>query len=271
MSLTWNPVSRRYVGDARLVLVLGRALLLQVGHPVVAAGVAEHSRFQTDPWGRFEGTVGKLMATTYGPDPAAVTREIRELHKRIKGIDAQGNRYHSLEPEAYFWVLATTLESIVEMARRFARPMSAHELAAFYDEQREQARMLGVRDRDMPATWAAFERYFTEMLHTRIENSDVVHQVVEQLAHPARPPQLALPPLAWHAIGPLSGHLLQITNVGTLPPIARERWGIDWSWHQEQQLRLIGRAARSAMSALPPQRRLLPQVTQAEYAPAEAA
>ena len=32
----------------------GRALLMQVAHPLVAAGVAEHSGYREDPWKRLE-------------------------------------------------------------------------------------------------------------------------------------------------------------------------------------------------------------------------
>src|SRR6058998_3708472 len=97
-SITW-----RRAGDARAMLGAGAALLLQVAHPTVAAGVREHSDFQRDPWGRLLRTLDFVNLLIYGgPEAAARTgRAVREMHKRIRGVAPDGTRYHALEPEAY--------------------------------------------------------------------------------------------------------------------------------------------------------------------------
>src|SRR4051794_20825301 len=93
----------RIAGDARLLAGAGYALLLQVAHPVVGAGVAEHSDYRRDPWNRLWRTLDFVNLSVFGgPEAAAdVGRRTRALHTRIKGVRPDGERYHALEPEAF--------------------------------------------------------------------------------------------------------------------------------------------------------------------------
>src|SRR5687767_4469128 len=76
----------RLFDDPRLFAASGYALLLQVAHPTVGAGVRDHSTFEQDPWGRLLRTVDYLYLLTYaGREAAAVGRRLREVHKQIKG------------------------------------------------------------------------------------------------------------------------------------------------------------------------------------------
>src|SRR5438270_4842868 len=95
-SLTWARA-----GDARLLICAGYALLLQVSHPTVGAGVSEHSQFRRDPWGRLLRTLDYSYTMVYGGPPAAAEmgRRIRSFHGQISGRRADGRRYHALEPE----------------------------------------------------------------------------------------------------------------------------------------------------------------------------
>src|SRR6202043_2408211 len=58
-------------GDPRLLLAAGYALVLQVSHPTVGAGVSEHSQFQRDPWGRLLRTLDYSCTMVYGGEQAA--------------------------------------------------------------------------------------------------------------------------------------------------------------------------------------------------------
>src|SRR3954470_21062823 len=160
-SVTW-----RYASDARAMLGAGAALLLQVSHPTVAAGVREHSEFEKDPWGRLLRTLDFVNLLIYGgPDAAARTgRALREMHKHIKGTAPDGTRYHALEPAAYAWVHATLAEVIVRAHRAFGRRLSGEELECFYGEWKAVGRLLGVRERDLPADWAGFRDYIDRMV-----------------------------------------------------------------------------------------------------------
>ena len=162
-SITW-----RRAGDMRTMFGAGAALLLQVAHPTVAAGVREHSDFKADPWGRLWRTLDYVHMLVYGgPENAMSTgRAMRAMHQRIKGVAPDGRRYHALEPEAYAWVHATLAATIVGSHERFGRPLTPDQRARFWDEWRGLGRLLGIREGDLPETWAAFRAYVDEMCAT---------------------------------------------------------------------------------------------------------
>lgn len=51
LALTRDAVMWRNSGDLRTSVLSVRALLMQVAHPMVGAGVGEHSVYKTDPGG----------------------------------------------------------------------------------------------------------------------------------------------------------------------------------------------------------------------------
>ena len=247
-SITW-----RRAGDARLMVGAGYALLLQVSHPVVGAGVSEHSNFREDPWGRLVRTLDYTNTMVYGEPEEAVRmgRWVREMHKRIKGVDRHGRRYHALEPEAYAWVHATLANAIVAGHARFGRPMSGAETEGFYAEWRGLGRLLGVRERDLPEDWVGFRAYFDRMVADRLECTDSVRDVLEALSRPTRPPVSALPDGAWRAARVPAARLGSLATVGLLPAVLRERFGLRWTRAQELELRALGAVSRSATPAMP--------------------
>src|SRR5271166_2023130 len=92
-TLTWQ-----HADDARVLLAAGYALLLQVSHPTVGAGVSEHSRFRSDPWGRLERTLDYACTMVYGGPRAAgeMGARIRGFHRQIRGTTPAGECYHAL-------------------------------------------------------------------------------------------------------------------------------------------------------------------------------
>ena len=91
----FGPASEAWRLDREAMLLLGagpRALLLQIAHPSVAAGVAEHSNFREDPWRRLDGTIRSYLTIVYGSTPAAraEVRRLNELHRGISGIGLLG-------------------------------------------------------------------------------------------------------------------------------------------------------------------------------------
>src|SRR5919198_5672542 len=141
-SLTWQRF-----GDVRLFAASGYALLLQVAHPTVASGVRDHSTFESDPWGRLLRTTDYLYLMVYaGREAATVGRRLRELHKRIKGTNPDGSRYHALEPEAYAWVHATLIDGAILAHQRFVGRLESDEIDRLYAEYLPLGRLLGMRE-----------------------------------------------------------------------------------------------------------------------------
>src|SRR5205809_6416718 len=81
----YGPASEAWRLNREAMLLLGagpRALLLQIAHPLVAVGVAEHSDFRSDPWARLSGTLRPYLRIVYGTADAArgEIRRLGELH-----------------------------------------------------------------------------------------------------------------------------------------------------------------------------------------------
>jgi uncharacterized protein (DUF2236 family) len=247
-SITW-----RRAGDARTMFGAGAALLLQVAHPTVAAGVREHSDFKNDPWGRLWRTLDYVNMLVYGgPEGAVKTgRAMRAMHQRIKGVAPDGRRYHALEPEAYAWVHATLAETIIAAHARFGRPLDPQQRASFYDEWRGLGRLLGIREHDLPESWGGFRDYVEEMCATRLEPSDVVDDVLESLADPKAPDVRGIGPRTWKAVALPASHTMRLATIGLLPPTARDRLGLEWTKAMELELNAIGRLSRSTTPVLP--------------------
>jgi len=248
-----GSIAWRYASDARTMTGAGAALILQVAHPTVAAGVREHSNFQEDPWGRLLRTLDHVNLLIYGgPEAARATGErLREMHKRIKGVAPDGRRYHALEPEAYAWVHATLAWVIVDAHRRFGRPMRPDQAERFYAEWRALGGLLRVRERDLPETWPAFEAYVHRMVDERLSDNDVVQTVLRTLSAPAQSPAPWLPDGAWRVLRVPAARVLELTTAALLPARLRSRVGLHLGTRERAELRLLGGVSRRATPVMP--------------------
>lgn len=241
------------VSDVRLMAGAGYALMLQVSHPVVGAGVSEHSNFRADPWGRLLRTLDFTTSVVYGGPQLAwdTGRRVRQMHTRIKGTLPNGKPYHSLEPEAYAWVHATLADSIVRSHMRFVGPVRHGELETFWAEWRRVGRLLGVRDRDLPERWTDFRPYFDEMIRERLEPTDSVRDVLESLAKPPPPAVPGMSEPLWRALRAPAARGAKLGTVGLMPGELRRKLGLEWTDAQQLELRAVGAASRRSGAVLP--------------------
>lgn len=248
-TITW-----RCAGDARVPLAAGYALLLQVAHPTVGAGVSEHSQFRRDPWGRLQRTLDYTYTIVYGGPQAAgeMGRRIRSMHGQIHGSTPDGRRYNALEPEAYAWVHATLAEAIVLAHERFGRPFTHEQRRQFWAEWRSLGRLLGIRDRDLPLDWQTFREYFEEMVDGVLERTTAVDEVIEALARPAPPPVMGLGGAAWAVTRLPLAHVLGLVSVGLLPEVLRRRFGVRWTPAKDLQLRALSTTLQATTPLMPP-------------------
>src|SRR5512132_4374623 len=100
-----SPI-RTVHADAAMFIGGLRALLLQSLHPLAMAGVAEHSDYRGDPWGRLQRTSTFLAVTTFGPAAEAqrAVDRVRGIHQRVHGIAPDGRPYHASDPHLLEWV-----------------------------------------------------------------------------------------------------------------------------------------------------------------------
>jgi uncharacterized protein (DUF2236 family) len=171
----FGPDSLSWRVNREAVLLLGgpRALLLQLAHPLVAAGVAEHSDFLRDPMGRLRRTLTTMLSIVFG-DAATVAEcaaRIADTHARVRGTLREGTRsfpagsvYDASDPRLLLWVHATLVDSALVTYEWLVAPLTEIERARLYEESKTVARLLGVPDRDLPDTYSSFARYVADML-----------------------------------------------------------------------------------------------------------
>jgi uncharacterized protein (DUF2236 family) len=112
---------RRVHSDASMFVGGLRALLLQSLHPLAMAGVAQHSDYRADPWGRLQRTADFLAATTFGPadTASAAVARVRSVHERVTGRAADGRAYAANDPHLLRWVHVCEVDSFLAAYRRF--------------------------------------------------------------------------------------------------------------------------------------------------------
>src|SRR4051794_40144123 len=238
----------RAAGDIRLLSTSGYALLLQVAHPTVGAGVLEHSNFREDPWGRLLRTLDYVHGSIYGgPELAGeIGRRVRAMHQGIKGVKPNGEHYHALEPDAYAWVHATLASAFVNGHRLFGDPMTPAQAEAFWQEWLRLGRLIGVRPEDLPERWTGFREYFDGVVANELEDNETVHLVLETLDRPARPPLPVVRPWLWRALALPSGRMQRLTAVGMLPRELRLKLELDWTRADERRFRAFAATSRAS-------------------------
>lgn len=246
-SIAWRRAS-----DPRGYLGAGYALLLQVAHPTVGAGVRDFSTFERDPWDRLLRTIDYVNLSVYGGrEAAAVGRRLREVHKPIKGVRPDGERYHALEPEAYAWVHGTLAHAIVAGQQHLRRPLRADQVERFYQEWLGLGRFVGVRGGDLPRDWAGFCAYFDHMVTERLEHNETVDRVLGAIDRAPRPPLPLLGDALWSVLRVLPARALWLATVGPLPAVLRERFGISWTTMNELEFRAQRALLRSLTPLMP--------------------
>ncbi|WP_406364501.1 oxygenase MpaB family protein [Streptomyces sp. NBC_00645] len=255
-------------GDVRLLLSLPAALVLQVAHPAVGAGVDDHSVFRTDPWGRAERSLESLQLWVYGGERAIEEgRRLRRLHKTISGTDSRGRSYHALTPAYYAWVHATAYPVFLRAARYLSRPLSPEDERRLYDEVLQLGAILGINERDMPGTPEEFWPYFDTMIQEELESTAVVQELLDPRRPIAPPPGSGtLTRLLWPVLRRPLGHLHVFVTMGLLPPAARDRLGVPWTPRDERRLRRFGAVVRTIVPLFPERLRYLPTARAARAA-----
>jgi uncharacterized protein (DUF2236 family) len=143
-----------------------RALFFQAVHPLAMAGVADHSDFRADPWGRLFRTADYVGVTTYGTTEQArrAGAKVRGIHRRLGGIEPESGRaYRVDDPELLRWVHCVEVESFLSTAVRCGLRLSRAERDAYYAEQTVGATLVGLDPAAVPSSVAEMAAYFRDI------------------------------------------------------------------------------------------------------------
>lgn len=257
----FGPGSEAWRLDREAMLLLGagpRALLLQLAHPSVAAGVAEHSDFRADPWRRLDGTLRSYLRIVYGSTSAA-RAEIRRLNALHRGITGAG--YQARDPGLSMWVHATLVDSTMAAYDAWLEPLSTERAARFYAEMRPIGTAFGVPDATNPVDLTAFRAYVEEQLGPTgpVTVGATARELAEAILHPPLPGPLGALPVPttlydW-ALWP---------SLGLLPDAVRDAYGFRWGNRERLVSRWLVAAWRAWRPIVPPSLRQMPQALAAD-------
>lgn len=245
-----------------------REAMLQNMHPELAAGVELQSVFFADPLARGRRSLGPIMSVVYGGTNAGQWGTlIRGFHRAIKGTDRYGRRYSALNPETFFWAHATFVEDIVTGRELTGFPLSETDKRALYLESIDWYRLYGVSMRPVPPDWDAFQEYWEHMVTHVLEASRPVRAGFRMHRTAPAPKSIRLSERANAVVGPyllkplvqtpLIKFMLWLT-VGALPPVLRDRLGLDWTRSDELRYRAHLKAVHALLLAMPDEWQFLP-------------
>jgi uncharacterized protein (DUF2236 family) len=195
------------VNQGAVVLLGGpRALLLQLAEPAVAAGVAEHSGFEADPFGRLVRTLDAMTAISFGPpEVARATLDgLDAVHAGVRGILPGGAPYSASDPELRWWVLATLIDTALRVERRYVGRLTVDERRRYYQESLLLADAFAVPRRFVPGDLGDFQSWMQDRTASLVV-SDVARRLAVSVLHP---PLRLLPPPLFDVITAVTADLL---------------------------------------------------------------
>jgi uncharacterized protein (DUF2236 family) len=263
-SITWR-VNREGV----LLLGGGAALILQVAHPLVGIGVAEHSNYREDPWGRLYRTLDLTTSIVFGSTAKAneASERIRNVHKRVRGVTTEdagrhpaGTEYSASDPKLGMWVHATLVDTSMRVYSAYVGSLTHDEKLRYYEEQKRLGEMFGVPIDEQPPTLAEFHEYFDRMVEEELAVTPALVDVVDATMHPELP--FVARPLV---------EALNLVTVSLLPTRLRDELGVELGTNQRRLVSASRTVIRRALPVLPRLLREFPPARSADRRVAAAA
>jgi uncharacterized protein (DUF2236 family) len=219
-SVTWK-INREMV----VVAGWGRAILLQLAHPAVAAGVHGHSSFRgslRSSFRRLHSTIGAMLALTFGDTEQMITAaaRINTIHDRVRGPvpGRPAESYSAHDPDLQRWVHATLLESVPVTYELLVGSLTPAERDRYCSEAAIMEPLLGMPAGWLPRNSAHLDTYMRDMLAGgTLVVTDTSRALARALLYPPR----------WYMVWP-AFRVMQLLTIGSLPPSIRRAYGFDW-------------------------------------------
>ena len=224
-----------------------RAVLMQIAHPLIAAGVAEHSRFQEHRLARLYRTSVAAAAITFGSPEWALRAvdSINQIHHRVHGslrseagIFPAGTPYDANDPALKLWVLSTITDSTLLVFDLFVSPLSNDERQQYYRDSIVVARLFDIPESLIPPTYMDFKCYMSKMLESDVISvSDAAHDIARELFSRSMDGTLLF--------------LLSVIGIGLLPERFQLEFGFQWNSRRQAWLLRIAAASRRMRKYMP--------------------
>jgi len=255
---------------ASLLLAGSGAILMELLHPSVMAGVFTQSSYRTQPRRRTQSTLGYVLRTTFGNTAAATAliERVKLIHSHIHGLRPDGVAYRALDPELIGWVHTCIPWAVMRTYERYGRPLSRAEQDRYLREQAVVGRMGGAEW--VPETVTELEAFVDEM-RPRMAMTDRTAAFVDFLAGEAGPESRAAGIESARGLDRVDRRLSVLASMSTMPAWARRLTGTDTSAATrlaalDTSNRLKARLIRWAYPSLPCKEMALARVAAGEPA-----
>lgn len=238
-----DTISWRINGGPVPFVGASTALLLQVAHPLVAAGVAQHSNYRGDPFGRLYRTLDTVLKLVFG-SPETVEQMRRRLaarHRTVVGTASDGTEYDARDPDLGMWVWGTLVHTAL-LAHEYAYgalPPSDRE--QFYRESLPFAVASGVPVERLPATWDDFLAWYDHVITHDLAATPECADVADATFNPRVPP----------VVGRLGGRVMRWLAAALMPPRGREIYGLSWDDRRQRRFERFMRAVGGVLRLTP--------------------
>jgi uncharacterized protein (DUF2236 family) len=227
----------------------GRAILLQLAHPAIAAGVHDHSGFRgslRSSFRRLRSTVGAMLSLTFGDTEQMITTAARVnmIHTRVRGCvhERARERYSAQNPDLQRWVHATLIDSIPLTYELLVGPLSRRERDRYCAEAAIMEPLLGMPAGCLPRDSAQLDTYMREMLAGgSIEVTETSRALARAVLYPPH----------WYVAWPAC-RAMQLLAIGSLPPSLRRAYGFEWSARDARAFARWTKLLRTLLRVLPP-------------------
>jgi len=249
--------------DREMVLLLagGRALLMQLAHPKIAAGVADHSHFKEDPLGRLYRTMNTMWSVSFGEKSEArlALEQVKNVHRRVHGeikpvepLPA-GTPYDAFDEELLLWVHATLIDAAMVGYDFFVRPLTQPEKSRYYEDSKRLAALFEIPAEIVPSSLEEFKKYMEQMLTgNTIAVGPTALSLAQEIIRPH--PWILKPGVPLH----------RLFTAGLLPERLRRDYKIPWNERREKTFLLLAKAIRGLLPLAPNFLRIVPHARAAE-------
>ncbi|MCA1847215.1 MAG: DUF2236 domain-containing protein [Actinobacteria bacterium] len=245
MTAAENAEMRVVAREGALLAGGARAILLQVAHPAVGRGVAEHSDFAYRPLDRLRATLIYVYCVTFGTpeEIERVAAMVTAAHRKVAGAG-----YRATDPELQLWVAATLYDTALHAYEELFGPLDPARADRVYEQYAVLGTALQVPAGMWPADRAAFGVYWRHMIDT-LEVSDDARRVAEDLLSAEHAPVLLKAAMPFN----------RFLTTAWLPEPIRSQYGLGWSGGDQRRYDLLKRIGSPLYRLLPVPLREVPK------------
>ncbi|WP_460943697.1 oxygenase MpaB family protein [Okibacterium endophyticum] len=219
----------------------GRAILLQIAHPLVGAGVAAHSDFAHRPLDRLHATLTFVYVVAYGSaaEKQAVATRVNHAHGPVRSADGEP-AYSAFDPALQLWVAATLYDTAITVYEPVFGALDEQSAERVYRDYAVLGTSLQMPAELWPSDRAAFREWWQARL-SELDVTDASRRVAHDLLHPVAAP------LWLRTVMPLA----RLVTCGLLEPELRDAFALDWSERHERRFGRVMTVTRVVWPRLP--------------------